>query len=111
MKEDLRKKVIERATIKGVVRCEFCGRPTQRPEMHHIYGRKSETFETLICLCSEYLDKCHDHATASGQMKLNRIKEINTKYLIEKYGIEEARKIAGGKLFFETKSKLTEVSK
>ena len=106
MKEELRNSVIERATKNGVVICEFCERPTRRPEVHHIYGRKSESFETLIVLCSEYLDKCHDHATAKGQMKLNKIKEINTKYLVEKYGEEEARKKAGGKLFFKTESKL-----
>ncbi|HQM83895.1 MAG TPA: hypothetical protein PLD55_04345 [bacterium] len=108
MKEDLRKLLIERASKNGVVICEFCKRPTKKPEVHHIYGRKSELFETLIVLCSEYLNKCHDHATAKGQMKLNKIKEINTKYLVEKYGEDEARRMAGGKLFFTTESKLGE---
>lgn len=97
--------VLQRATIKGRVVCEWCKRPTKRYHMHHVFGRIVESAEVCIMLCDDYQDKCHDHSTGEGQMTLNSIKVKVSADLIQKYGIEEARKIAGGKLFFESESK------
>jgi len=93
--------VLERATIDGKVYCENCHRPTKRFEMHHIFGRIVESEEVCLILCCDYKDKCHDHATGAGQIKLNQIKVKTCADLIAKYGTEEARKRAGGKLYFE----------
>lgn len=102
MNKALYQAVIDRATIKGIIRCEYSGEVADNYEIHHIYGRKVETLETLILLKKKY----HDHATGKGQIILNEIKVKNSAMLIEKYGVDEARKRAGGKLFFTAESKL-----
>ncbi len=95
---------LKRATKKGVVYCEYSGAPTRNYQMHHIYGRKVESPDVCIILDI----KNHDHSTGHGQLILNEIKASNSAMLIKKYGEDEARKKAGGKLFFTQKPKIIE---
>ena len=75
--------------------CEYC-HSTKATELHHIFSRKSEYIETVRALCSF----CH---RGSGyQERLNIMKVEASAELIEKYGEVEARKRAGGRLYFKS---------
>lgn len=65
MNKELYQAVIDRATIRGIIRCEHCGKIVNWFEIHHIYGRKVETLEVLILLCKD----CHNHATGKGRVE------------------------------------------
>ena len=82
-------------------KCEYCG-AGGRLEMHHVFGgrmrKKLESLETVVMLCPD----CH-----RGKNSFNVIKRLRIKVsaeLIEKYGEDEARRRAGGKLYFEEES-------
>ena len=74
-------------------RCEWCDK--KGSELHHVFSRKSEYIETVRFLCA------FCHRGGGYQARLNVMKIEASTELIEKYGVDEARKMAGGRLYFK----------
>ena len=80
--------------------CEYCHQK-QCTDFHHIFGRrKSEYFETVVMWCHE----CH--TCGNYQKRVEEQKIVCSAELIEKHGEAEARKRAGGRLYFKQESKI-----
>ena len=76
--------------------CEYCG---EKPatEGHHVFGRaKVQSLETTRMWDGE----CH--RGTNYQKRVEETKVICSAELIEKYGEDEARKRAGGRLYFKS---------
>jgi len=92
-KEESKRIRADRMKMCGYV-CEWCKEKPATDE-HHVFGRKSEYIETVICLCS------YCHRGGGYQARLNQMKIDVTTELIEKYGEDKARLMSGGRFYFK----------